>query len=703
MGFTLDSKYAAIEPSELYQQCRADGLRTDHFWGICNHFRTGLTKPGTGKILLLRETLDLLRVDSGNDAFHTLTISDNIKGNSVTLKKVLLVGHEVAGTPGWEADPNTAYVVELADPRWLHWDRGITVTKAYNLRTDADGSLVTDTLNAGVAWTWQQIITDLWPSGLGTAPTLPFTPDGTPESFWFIDEYPLRAVMHILRRLACGIQYDPVNDTYAIVRLGDLTAANAADALELEITYRDFLRYDGYAVTSRAAQYPQKLRVEFRVRAPYTNGTLPYYTSDQTVTPAASSTNTAYLVLEDELTAISDGVTVSNAAALSTRAIERASHWTAKRTYHDTAVYREYNTIADLTPALGCYFAEVAWEERGRGAITSIAAGVNDPLNPTNLEAWKRQPYTDPVGQGGAMWAAKLIRTGGQSGAIACCCCDPPPKPAPIPQPGGAPLPKPEPAGGGGSSMTTVPPPIGPPSSMTTGNGGIIPDTFPASTATDRGIGTQQICQWTYQTGIGYVNSCFDYPRPGRNWPGGGSGNDIPLGGGGIRPRGMGFMGSQGFGLGGGSALLSIYGVDNPSTAGKVLTSNGATSTPTYQDPAAPVANASADLTGQTSSITVATYTPGADGTYALNAYVVVTTSGGSNLAVKANWTDETSTARTATLISSPATINATGAYIINGLTLRAKGSNAISITTTVGIGGGITYDIGGDITKLRS
>lgn len=247
--------------------------------------------------------------------------------------------------------------------------------------------------------------------------------------------------------------------------------------------------------------------------------------------------------------------------------------------------------------------------------------------------------------------------------------------------------------GGMIQTMTTVPPSIGPPASMTTGNGGIIPDTFPAS--------TQKICQWTYQTGVGYVQSCFDYSRPPRSYPGGGGGT-IPLGSPviGQRPGLTGFLGDAGLGLGGGSGMLSALGLENGVTSNFVPVWDGTKWVP--QAVPAPAAAASADLTGQTGSITVATYTPGADGTYALNAYVVVTTSGGSNLQVKANWTDETSTARTAVLVSSPATINATGAYVINSLTVRAQSGSAVSLTTTVGIGGGITYDIGGDITKLR-
>lgn len=572
MGITFDGQ-PVYDARKLYQACVKQGLRTDHWLGKANYFTNPLTKPGSGKILLTRATLDSLNLESG-DKFRELVFADG-DSEPVRLKKVVMVGHELAVTPGLEGDEATMYVVELSDPRWFHWDRGNPITTSYNLRTDLDGSYVTDTLNAGTPWTWQQIIADLWPADLGAVPTLPFTPHGTPESFWFINDYPLNAINHILIRLCCGLKYDQTLDSYSIVRMGDTDAANAAMSDVLEATYRPVLRYDGYAIAPLLAQFPAVLRVEFRVRKPYTDGSLPYYSVDVPVEGQAD-VNTAYLVLEDELTAIFDGSSITNTTTLDARADQRAAHWQAKRENHDTAVYREYSGYFDFAPALGCYFAAVGWEDRGRGMLTSIAAGTNADRR---VEDWKRRDYTDPVGNDTAMWGAPLIRMGGgNSNNTPCCCCDQPTKP---PVGDGGPVPKP---GGMTSTMTTVPPSGGLTWTLTTFPGGVLPETLPPS-MTDRTVGTQQICQWTYQTGVGYVSSCFDWPGGVRAYPGGGSG-ETPLGGPAAGSRGLNnFIGQEGRGglSRGASALLAIYGVDRPGAAGTVLTSNGPTLAPTYQ------------------------------------------------------------------------------------------------------------------------
>lgn len=426
MGFTLASKYPADDPAPLFRFCLQHGLPTAHFHLRANSWSNPLTVPGTGTLILPRDTLDSLDL-AGGDTFRTLTISDG--GNTLKIAKVLIVGHELAATPGYAGDALTQYVVQIADPRWLVWDRGTPVTKSYNLRTDADGSYVTSTLNAGVAWTWQQILTDLWPSSvLGTAPTLPFTPDGTPECFWFQHAYPLNAVAFFLTRLCCGVKYDQVNDVYTIVRMGDTADASAAALTTLTSKYAGSLVYDGYPVAPYLASLPATIRVQFRVRAPYTDGTPPYYTIDQTVTPAAPTVNTAVLNLEDDLTALQTAGSVTNAAALTTRAAERATHWTAKRVNHDTALHREYDGLFDATAAIGCYVAAARWADFGAGVRTSLAAGTNADRR---VEDWQRPLMTGETIPGVGIWGAPLI-VGGLGSPVCCdgylgsvCTCDP--------------------------------------------------------------------------------------------------------------------------------------------------------------------------------------------------------------------------------------------------------------------------------------
>lgn len=117
-----------------------------------------------------------------------------------------------------------------------------------------------------------------------------------------------------------------------------------------------------------------------------------------------------------------------------------------------------------------------------------------------------------------------------------------------------------------------------------------------------------------------------------------------------------------------------------------------------------PVARDTADLTGQTAAIaTVVDYTVGAsDGSFVLSATIVVTsaiTAGA--VTVVANWTDETSTVRSNNMVSSPATISATGAYLLSGVEVRAKSGTLVSMSTLFsGISG--TYDISATLLQLR-
>lgn len=345
-----------------------------------NSFLTSLGgAPGRGALLMMLADLyegfgvDSLIVTPSPDKFRDLVITDPYGGKPLTIKDLLIVGCMEAVTPGHKNDPNTLYLVEVADERWLYYDRGKPLEKAYNLRSDADGSLVTDTLNGGVEWTWQQILTDIWPASLGTCPTLPFAPDGTPGGFWFHEETPLQAVDYLLTRLCCALRRDPSTGDYTIVQLGHAFDNPAIAVLEKH----DALRiWDRNPFVSRTGAYPEKIRVQFRVKPPYDDGKPAFYEIDKDVTPvAAEVAEQTYLLLEDDLAALWDGSNFTNDAALEARADERLEDWTRKRHFCDWSEARTYSGACDLTDALGSNWIRLGWEDRdGRGLQTSIAS-----------------------------------------------------------------------------------------------------------------------------------------------------------------------------------------------------------------------------------------------------------------------------------------------------------------------------------------
>lgn len=114
---------------------------------------------------------------------------------------------------------------------------------------------------------------------------------------------------------------------------------------------------------------------------------------------------------------------------------------------------------------------------------------------------------------------------------------------------------------------------------------------------------------------------------------------------------------------------------------------------------------AATDLTGQTTAQTVATFTPGANGTFRLGGYVRITAIVTDVLQLQIGWTDETSTAQTLSLVPAgfgSANLSATGTYQFSPVDVRAKSGVAVTVKVifTTGIGS-VTYDAGGSIMQL--
>lgn len=106
-----------------------------------------------------------------------------------------------------------------------------------------------------------------------------------------------------------------------------------------------------------------------------------------------------------------------------------------------------------------------------------------------------------------------------------------------------------------------------------------------------------------------------------------------------------------------------------------------------------------------TVAATILTYTPGTLGMYQVSGYMTITAVAVDNIEVQLKWTDETATARTVNWtpqgLTSPI-LTATGVYLLPTLTLRAASGSAITISTTLTLGGGtIAYDAGASILKI--
>jgi len=140
---------------------------------------------GRGHVVMLGKHLPAL-VDR-NSFVHTLTFRDTYTGE-VKIEKLAVV--RIQATTGVTTRTDeTAYLVELADQRWL--GRYSAINAGYNVRSfrvsDSGGAAVyySATANGSVPWTWKQIVTKLWaelPTAFGALTDSGVYPASPPEN-----------------------------------------------------------------------------------------------------------------------------------------------------------------------------------------------------------------------------------------------------------------------------------------------------------------------------------------------------------------------------------------------------------------------------------------------------------------------------------------------------------------------------------------
>lgn len=367
---------SACDPAKERQSCDERGIPTDHWWGKANYFELPLGRePGRGHILLRKSDLDAL--DRTGD--HNLRVIGETTRSVLTLTRITLL-HAECITPGSSADDNAVFLCEIADRR--HFLAKVPLDAAYNVRDPDGGAYLTPTLNTGVAWTWQEIVQDLANTlGIGTL-TLPFTPDATPHNLSYFAGSAWDALCDVLNRLACAVKYDPTDDTFSVVRLGDvdIAASVAVENLDRRRTW------DTYDEEPLRAWRPEFVRVYFLRRPQPTGGTSPYYSVDVTLDPEDGVEPETYVTLYDDLTAEGDTGSPSNAAALSTRAAERAADWLRKEEGYVRRLIRVYRDFRPqmVSSVLGSTAGAVALDDRG-GLMGTVMRCRPDE----RLEAWR--------------------------------------------------------------------------------------------------------------------------------------------------------------------------------------------------------------------------------------------------------------------------------------------------------------------------
>ncbi len=376
--------YGCLAPEMQRDNALRNGYPLEPWYGKANSYRNTLRAvSGRGWILLLRSDLDKLGIDTKAD----LVFSGDQNKATLTLKNLHAVKAGVI-CPGKRDAADGACWVEIADRRRLL--QAIPIDKAYNVRAaPGSASYYSATLNTGVAWTWTQLVSDIWSTvgtgatKLGAYPGLPFTPDGTPEGFSFYGgASALMALDAVLERLGCALKLDLITDLFSIVRV-QTTDATTTAAMDKRDTERI---WDAGPQLPTRGKLPQYVRVLFSKQRDTTDttGGSPYYPLDvaDSTTPASVESGT-YAVIHDDMPALYAAGVLSNGAGLATRAAERAADWF--RIAKQTRVVRTFTGLwSDVGLRPGAELQAEVFEECGddeMGFRTSILStdGRYDP------------------------------------------------------------------------------------------------------------------------------------------------------------------------------------------------------------------------------------------------------------------------------------------------------------------------------------
>lgn len=359
--------YSCQEPDILEGSCRRNGIPTAPWYGLCNSFTNPIgIKPGRGHLLLLRGILDKI-ILSEYQTLEFASYPSNSQQSVLKLAAVRVVGAPMAITPGYPGDEATAFLVEVADRRI---DCVGLANKRYNWRMMPDVPHDSTSLNSGSAWTWAEMLEDLWDAvgNLGDFPDLPRTPDGTPQQIDARACLAADVLQDLLLLNGLSIYYDVFADTFTIIDIGDDSFADYADTL-LE-KYMDVRCWD-QEFQHDAATIPAYVRVAFPVWSmggtPIDHGS--YFRVDVANETGEPDEEDSYVLIQDFTACRTNQVGTSlNTSELATRAADIAEQWYKRATLDQfTPLARSLSgAISDSDLMPGQLFDAVIWSDTGK-------------------------------------------------------------------------------------------------------------------------------------------------------------------------------------------------------------------------------------------------------------------------------------------------------------------------------------------------
>ena len=380
-----------IHPAKVKQYADKWGTPQE-FWGKANSYTNPLGKE-PGNLWLLMRRKDVYEMDATGT--YSLTIVDTPNDQTVTAPGFSIVKAYSVVLAEAETD-DAVYLVHAQDARG---DMAYTsINEQYNVRHPAPNAFsgatlyYPESLNSGSIWTWQTMISDIWtnlPDSAGAAPTLPYTPHGTPEGFRFIGVSAWDALHVVLEKINCTTKYEPIGGAITIIRLGETSSTLAQTFVDL----KPRLMYDADPLAGFfASSMPETIEVFFRRKDEYygTESDTPR-TGNWEMTPAYSKTVAtgvsgaaagSIFPVWDDLPALwsSTTGTWSNSATMDARAAEVASNLEDRIRREHERIARIYSGIVtSVTPS--AEVSEVKWRHYGDSRAGTEVGTVTEVRN----------------------------------------------------------------------------------------------------------------------------------------------------------------------------------------------------------------------------------------------------------------------------------------------------------------------------------
>lgn len=323
--------------------------------------------PGRAWLLMLRSAVAAI----ANGSAHTLTFA---QGTSSAALTGLYFDKAERLSTGGTGEADAVYLAEFVDVRGIAQKFSDTGTLNLNCRTYAWSSAhFSSTIGFGGPKSWQELVTAIWntlPSVMGTAPTLPYSPHGTPEDIRFWGQNSWDALHQVLEKLNCTTAYNPISGTFSYVQLGD-TQSLPSSGLGTPL-------WDGEPFDANALDIPETIRVYFPVNyksygqerdvEPSSNWTVEpdaaVYKIDTATGVSGVVTGTVLSLWDDLPRLLDENNSVTNASALTARAAERTAKWVTE--HQADMLHRVYaGPLATILP--GAQNKAVFWHHWGDG------------------------------------------------------------------------------------------------------------------------------------------------------------------------------------------------------------------------------------------------------------------------------------------------------------------------------------------------